>query len=80
MIENSYQESDVIINLFQTIVFLYILQMVANAVLFLSVNVAGVFIHNVTQRSQRKTFMETRNCIAARHDIEDENEKLVKNK
>ncbi|KAL3832458.1 hypothetical protein ACJMK2_024099 [Sinanodonta woodiana] len=42
------------------------------------VNVAGVFIHNVTERSQRKTFIVTRNCIASRLEIEDENEKLEK--
>ncbi|XP_052094774.1 adenylate cyclase type 1-like [Mytilus californianus] len=53
-------------------------QIGANAILFLCVNVAGVFIHNVTQRSQRKTFIDTRNCIAARQEIEDENEKLEK--
>ncbi|OWF39366.1 Ca(2+)/calmodulin-responsive adenylate cyclase-like [Mizuhopecten yessoensis] len=53
-------------------------QLVANGILFLCVNVAGIFIHNVTQRAQRKTFVDTRNCIAARQDIEDENEKLEK--
>ncbi|XP_060064547.1 uncharacterized protein LOC132544906 [Ylistrum balloti] len=53
-------------------------QLVANGILFLCVNVAGIFIHNITQRSQRKTFVDTRNCIAARQDIEDENEKLEK--
>lgn len=49
----------------------------ANGVLFLSVNIAGIFIHYLTQRSQRKTFIDTRNCIAARLEIQEENEKLV---
>ncbi|ESP00183.1 hypothetical protein LOTGIDRAFT_141290, partial [Lottia gigantea] len=53
-------------------------QLIANGVLFLCVNVAGILIHNLTERSQRKTFMDTRNCIAARLEIEDENEKLEK--
>ncbi|KAK3101048.1 hypothetical protein FSP39_000561 [Pinctada imbricata] len=53
-------------------------QLVANGILYLSVNVAGIFVHNVTQRSQRKTFVDTRNCIAARKEIEKENEKLEK--
>lgn len=49
----------------------------ANIILFVSVNVAGIFINNVTQRAQRKTFVDTRNCIAARKEIQQENEKLV---
>lgn len=57
---------------------IFLFQLGANAILFLCVNVTGVFIHNVTQRSQRKTFIDTRNCIAARQEIEDENEKLVR--
>lgn len=52
-------------------------QLLANGLLYVSVNVAGLFIHNVTERAQRKTFLKTRNCIASRLDIEDENEKLV---
>lgn len=56
-----------------------IFQILANGVLYFCVNVAGLFIHNVTERAQRKTFIKTRNCIASRLDIEDENEKLVSN-
>ncbi|KAL8615130.1 hypothetical protein ACOMHN_054499 [Nucella lapillus] len=37
-----------------------------------------MFLHNVTDRAQRKTFVDTRNCIAARLEIQDENEKLEK--
>ncbi|KAH3715828.1 hypothetical protein DPMN_058541, partial [Dreissena polymorpha] len=53
-------------------------QLLANGLLYVSANVAGLFIHNVTERAQRKTFLKTRNCIASRLDIEDENEKLEK--
>jgi adenylate cyclase 1 len=52
--------------------------LLANIILFISVNVAGIFINNVTQRAQRKTFVDTRNCIAARKEIQQENEKLVR--
>ena len=52
-------------------------QLVSNGILYFCVNIAGLFIHNVTERAQRKTFIKTRNCIASRLDIEDENEKLV---
>ncbi|GAB1599505.1 uncharacterized protein LOC115219753, partial [Argonauta hians] len=54
------------------------LQLLANGLFFACVNVAGIFIHNLTDRTQRKTFYDTRNCIAARLEIEDENEKLEK--
>ena len=30
------------------------------------------------EQSQRKAFLDTRNCIAARLEMEDENEKLVR--
>ncbi|KAL4222045.1 Adenylate cyclase type 1 [Mactra antiquata] len=53
-------------------------ELLANGVLYICVNVAGIFIHNVTERAQRKTFIKTRNCIASRLEIEDENEKLEK--
>ncbi|CAI9735925.1 adenylate cyclase type 1-like [Octopus vulgaris] len=53
-------------------------QLLANGLFFACVNVAGIFIHNLTDRTQRKTFYDTRNCIAARLEIEDENEKLEK--
>jgi adenylate cyclase 1 len=42
------------------------------------VNVAGVFMHNLMEHAQRKAFLDTRNCIAARLEMEDENEKLVR--
>ncbi|KAG5897643.1 hypothetical protein JTB14_013784 [Gonioctena quinquepunctata] len=51
-------------------------QLSANIVVFLCVNVVGIFIHNLMEHAQRKAFLDTRNCIAARLEMEDENEKL----
>ncbi|KAJ8971721.1 hypothetical protein NQ317_009068 [Molorchus minor] len=48
----------------------------ANVVVFLCVNIVGVFMHNLMEHAQRKAFLDTRNCIAARLEMEDENEKL----
>lgn len=33
-------------------------------------------MHNLMEHAQRKAFLDTRNCIAARLEMEDENEKL----
>ncbi|XP_048419005.2 adenylate cyclase type 1-like isoform X2 [Stegostoma tigrinum] len=49
--------------------------LVANAVLFASVNVSGVFVRILTERAQRKAFLQARNCIEERLRLEDENEK-----
>lgn len=51
-------------------------QLLANVFIFLSVNVAGMFVHNLMEHAQRKVFLDTRNCIGARLEMEDENEKL----
>ncbi|XP_045474038.1 Ca(2+)/calmodulin-responsive adenylate cyclase-like isoform X4 [Harmonia axyridis] len=51
-------------------------QLCANLVVFICVNVIGIFIHNLMEHAQRKAFLDTRNCIAARLEMEDENEKL----
>ncbi|KAF4516838.1 hypothetical protein B566_EDAN006233 [Ephemera danica] len=51
-------------------------QLTANALVFTCVNVVGVFVHNLMEHAQRKAFLDTRNCIAARLEMEDENEKL----
>ena len=47
-------------------------------IIFLCVNVVGVFMHNLMEHAKRKAFLDTRNCIAARLEMEDENEKLVR--
>lgn len=52
--------------------------MVANVLVFVCVNVVGILMHNLMEHAQRRAFLDTRNCIAARLEMEDENEKLVK--
>ncbi|XP_060731149.1 adenylate cyclase type 1b [Tachysurus vachellii] len=49
--------------------------LVANTVLFTSVNLSGLFVRILTERSQRKAFLQARNCIEERLRMEDENEK-----
>ncbi|XP_042695327.1 adenylate cyclase type 1 [Centrocercus urophasianus] len=49
--------------------------LVANAILFVSVNLYGVFVRILTERAQRKAFLQARNCIEDRLRLEDENEK-----
>jgi hypothetical protein len=51
--------------------------MVANVLVFGCVNVVGILMHNLMEHAQRRAFLDTRNCIAARLEMEDENEKLV---
>ncbi|XP_076829115.1 adenylate cyclase type 1b isoform X2 [Brachyhypopomus gauderio] len=51
------------------------LQLVANIVLFTSVNLSGLFVRILTERVQRKAFLQARNCIEERLRMEDENEK-----
>lgn len=53
------------------------LQLGANALLFLGVNMYGVFVRILAERSQRKAFLQARNCIEDRLRLEDENEKQV---
>ena len=50
----------------------------ANIIILVTVNLVGIFIHNLTEEGQRRAFLDTRDCIAARLEMEDENEKLVK--
>jgi adenylate cyclase 1 len=52
--------------------------MVGNVVVFLCVNIVGALMHSLMETAQRRAFLDTRNCIAARLDMEDENEKLVR--
>lgn len=57
--------------------FFFCLQLVANTVLFTSVNLSGLFVRILTERAQRKAFLQARNCIEERLRMEDENEKQV---
>lgn len=52
-------------------------QLCANALLFLSVNMYGVFVRVLAERSQRRAFLQARTCIEDRLRLEDENEKQV---
>ncbi|KAG1683879.1 Adenylate cyclase type 1 [Nymphon striatum] len=49
---------------------------VGNGFIFLAVNLIGLFVHSQMEQTQRKAFLDTRNCIGARLEMEDENEKL----
>lgn len=55
---------------------LFIFQLSANVIIFVCINVIGILMHNLMEHAQRKAFLDTRNCIAARLEMEDENEKL----
>ena len=52
------------------------MQLTANALVFIAVNIVGIFVHNLMEHAQRRAFLDTRNCIAARIEMEEENEKL----
>lgn len=52
-------------------------QLIANLLLFVWTNAVGLYLHSVWNQILRAAFIDTRNCIAARQDIEEENEKLV---
>uniref|UniRef100_UPI00358DF400 adenylate cyclase type 1 n=1 Tax=Myxine glutinosa TaxID=7769 RepID=UPI00358DF400 len=49
--------------------------LLANAMLFMGVNLVGVFVRVATERTQRRAFLAARDCIEQRLNIEDENEK-----
>uniref|UniRef100_A0A671N4M5 adenylate cyclase n=1 Tax=Sinocyclocheilus anshuiensis TaxID=1608454 RepID=A0A671N4M5_9TELE len=53
----------------------HISEILAKALLYTSMNVAGLFIHYLTDRSQRQAFLETRRCIEGRMKLETENQR-----
>jgi hypothetical protein len=55
----------------------YFLQIVANGILFLCTNIAGIFTHYPCEVAQRQAFIETRQCIEARINIQRENQQQV---
>lgn len=57
---------------------LFCSQLFANTVLFTSVNLSGLFVRILTERAQRKAFLQARDCIEERLRMEDENEKQVR--
>ncbi|PVD30969.1 hypothetical protein C0Q70_10245 [Pomacea canaliculata] len=50
-------------------------QALANTLIFICVNIAGVFTHYPTEVAQRQAFLETRRCIQARLTTQRENQK-----
>ncbi|XP_028329122.1 adenylate cyclase type 8-like [Gouania willdenowi] len=53
-------------------------QVAAQAVLFLCMNTAGIFISYLSDRAQRQAFLETRRCIEARLRLETENQRQAR--
>nr|CAH0106081.1 unnamed protein product [Daphnia galeata] len=49
-------------------------QIMANGILFLCTNIAGIFTHYPCEVAQRQAFIETRQCIEARINIQRENQ------
>uniref|UniRef100_A0A8C5DH56 Adenylate cyclase type 8 n=1 Tax=Gouania willdenowi TaxID=441366 RepID=A0A8C5DH56_GOUWI len=59
---------------------LLLVDVVSKALLYLAMNTAGLFIHYLSDRTQRQAFIETRRCIEGRVRLERENhrqERLV---
>ncbi|XP_069377112.1 adenylate cyclase type 8-like isoform X2 [Paralichthys olivaceus] len=59
----------------------FIRKVLSKALLYLAMNTAGLFIHYLSDRTQRQSFLETRRCIEGRVRLERENhrqERLVK--
>ncbi|XP_041638286.1 adenylate cyclase type 8-like [Cheilinus undulatus] len=58
----------------------FITKVLSKALLYLAMNTAGLFIHYLSDRTQRQSFLETRRCIEGRVRLERENhrqERLV---
>ncbi|XP_035989750.1 adenylate cyclase type 8 isoform X2 [Fundulus heteroclitus] len=50
-------------------------RVLSKALLYLAMNTAGVFIHYLSDRTQRQSFLETRRCIEGRVRLERENQR-----
>ncbi|XP_074520625.1 adenylate cyclase type 8 [Halichoeres trimaculatus] len=58
----------------------FVTKVLSKALLYLAMNTAGLFIHYLSDRTQRQSFLETRRCIEGRVRLERENhrqERLV---
>ncbi|KAI4890091.1 hypothetical protein NFI96_022754, partial [Prochilodus magdalenae] len=53
-------------------------KILAKALLYISMNTAGLFIHYLTDRAQRQAFLETRRCIQGRMKLETENQRQAR--
>uniref|UniRef100_A0A3B3CG12 adenylate cyclase n=1 Tax=Oryzias melastigma TaxID=30732 RepID=A0A3B3CG12_ORYME len=55
-------------------------QVLSKTLLYLAMNTAGLFIHYLSDRTQRQSFLETRRCIEGRVRLERENQRQVESK
>ncbi|XP_060888682.1 adenylate cyclase type 8-like isoform X2 [Labrus mixtus] len=53
----------------------FIPKVLSKALLYLAMNTAGLFIHYLSDRTQRQSFLETRRCIEGRVRLERENQR-----
>lgn len=53
-------------------------QVLSKALLYLAMNTAGLFIHYLSDWTQRQSFLETRRCIEGRVRLERENNRQVR--
>ena len=51
-------------------------QILANMIIFAAGNLVGLFTNHLMEQAGRNAFLDTRNCIKARLEMEQENEKL----
>ena len=54
-------------------------QLIANIIIFVATNIAGILTHYPCEVAQRQAFMETRQCIEARLTTQRENQQQVQN-
>ncbi|KAF5900273.1 adenylate cyclase type 8-like isoform X1, partial [Clarias magur] len=54
-------------------------KILAKALLYVSMNIAGLFIHYLIDRAQRQAFLETRRCIEGHMKLEMENKRQARN-
>lgn len=57
--------------------FFSVLQILANSLLYICINIAGIFTHYPSEIARRQAFLETRQCIEARLTIQRENQQQV---
>ncbi|XP_028998169.1 adenylate cyclase type 8 isoform X2 [Betta splendens] len=53
----------------------FLQKVLSKALLYLAMNTAGLFIHYLSDRTQRQAFLETRRCIEGRARLERENQR-----
>ncbi|XP_035533834.1 adenylate cyclase type 8-like [Morone saxatilis] len=53
----------------------FVRKVLSKALLYLAMNTAGLFIHYLSDRTQRQAFLETRRCIEGRVRLERENQR-----